>query len=32
MVENKLPFVEGLSINRQSMFEGFKYQFKEVKM
>jgi len=31
-VENKLPFVEGGSINKQPMFGGVNYQFWKVRM
>jgi len=32
MAENKLPFVEGASINRPPMFSGVNYQFWKVKV
>ena len=32
MVENKLPFVEGASINRPLMFSGVNYQFWKIRM
>ena len=32
IAENKIPFVEGPSINRLSMFSGVNYQFWKVRM
>jgi len=32
MAENKLPFAEGASIHRSSMFSGINYQFWKIRM
>jgi len=32
MVENKLPFAEGVSIHRPPMFSGINYQFWKIRM